>query len=673
MNGRDNRQNKGRALVVVTDGLGFDPDTVMELARRVISDLRPETRRSLMELAREAAPDSYEALAIAKIAVMPIAAEGINPGLRWRDAAKVMDQVESVRDGLRESTHFAEIGSVRRRIALEHRYIPWFAEEPAWSDIVNRNLTVPTEAAGVWVGYEDVDPPVQGNSETGHQQIGNLALAPQIPLQISQSIINGSFFENQMILSTIEAALATDNNINFSFLLSGIRGSDGRVHSAWNHLEAFCELVFARLAVTPDRVQMQAILDGRDAPATGSLNLDGIDGGYLGELERLLTRHNALESLTWIIGRGLAMDRDYREENARTDFELLTKAEGRHLPNLQSIREIVAQAHEQGNTDADVEAMVLTHNGKKIPTIAPGDAFINLNFRSDRQRSKTASLCGARGYLDHEAKSRGRIWEFDWLRDDLNLKLCTVAEYDAEFESHHGVKVAFPITPHRLNLLSHWDRFTESDDLYLLVAESVKASHMGYFVRGRREAEQGSNREDRWVVPSDGANEGVHSDSDFYVRPVMKTREITQLIAEAMGTRQHRLIMCNLAATDMVGHLLPARFEAAAEAYRATVTALADLSGVARAHGYSMIVTSDHGNIENDAPTHTINPVLTTVIPPQETASPRDNASTYSANLFDIPHTVANLIGLQQQSIHDVVEVFRADLSDKFIGKSIVA
>ena len=67
-----------------------------------------------------------------------------------------------------------------------------------------------------------------------------------------------------------------------------------------------------------------------------------------------------------------------------------------------------------------------------------------------------------------------------------------MAEYDAEFEMRYEVKVAFPITPHQLNLFSHWDRLTDDSDLYLLVAESVKASHMGYFVRGRREAEQGS-------------------------------------------------------------------------------------------------------------------------------------------------------------------------------------
>ncbi len=671
MNGLTTQIERGRALVVVTDGLGFDPDKVRDLSRRVIGELTPRTRRALLDAALEVAPDSYLPLDLAKLAVMPITAEGVNPNLNWREAIDILDKVDVIRDRLREQRLLAEIGSLRRRIALEHRYIPWFAEEPAWSEIVNRSLTVPTNASGVWVGYEDVDPPVQGNSETGHQQIGNLALAPQIPLQISQSIGDGSFYENAQLVSTINEAVEGGNNVNFCFLLSGIRGSDGRVHSAWNHLEAFCDLVFVRLGVSPDRVKMQAILDGRDAPASGSMELEGVEGGYLGELERLLTRYDAVASLAWVIGRGLAMDRDYREENASTDYAQLTEGAGLHTWGFEGVREIVAAYHEDGRTDAVVEAISLIGE-RGVSRINPGDAFINLNFRSDRQRSKTASLCGAREYLEREARSRGREWGFGWLRDDLDLKMCTIAEYDAEFEERYGIKVAFPITPHRLNLLSNWDRLTDEDDFYLLVAESVKALHMGYFVRGRREAEQGSEREDRWVVPSDGVADGVFSDSDFYRRPVMKTREITQLVSEAMGVGEHRLIMCNLAATDMVGHLLPARFQAASESYRATVAALVELSGVARASGYSMVLTSDHGNIENDAPTHTVNPVLTTVLPAAGSVSPRDLDADYSANLYDISHTAARLIGLDANQIGEIVGVFRGGLSDEFVGWSIV-
>ena len=673
VNGLPSAAAPGRALLVVTDGLGYDPAIVRDLARRVIADLGPQTRRSIMDLALEVAPNSYEMLDIVKLAAMPRTAEGLSPALDWRKAQETLNKVRAVKRQLKQDGMLDEIDDLRRRLAMDRRYIPWIAENPEWSEVVDENLTVPTEASGVWVGYEDVDPPVQGNSETGHQQIGNLALAPQIPLQITRAIEDGSFLENPKILSAINGALEADRNINFCFLLSGIRGSDGRVHSAWNHLEAFCELVFNRIGVSQDRVQMQVILDGRDAPARGSMEIDGIDGGYLGELERLLERYNAVESLGWVIGRGLAMDRDYREENAQCDYELLTEGAGRHVSDFSGLREIVASHHDNGMTDADVEAIAIVREDGRVATVQPGDAFINLNFRSDRQRSKTASLCAARPYLVREALARGRRWQMDWMRDDLDLRICTLAEYDAEFERDYGVDVAFPITPHQLNLLSNWETFMPDDSHYLLVAESVKASHMGYFVRGRREASQGSRAEDRQIVPSDGAEQGVNSDSDFYLNPGMQTDAIVERVVQAMEGGRERLIMCNLAAPDMIGHLLPTRFHPAVEAYRITVAALARLSTAARRSGYSMVVTSDHGNIENDAPTHTINPVLTTVIPADGNAAPRDESGYYSATLYDVSHTLARLIDADEGRIAELVGVHRGGLADEFIGKPIIA
>ena len=328
VNGLPSAAPPGRALLVVTDGLGYDPAIVRDLARRVIAELGPQTRRTIMDLALEVAPNSYEMLDVVKLAAMPRTAEGLSPALDWGKALEMLHKVLTVKRQLRRDGLLGEIDDLRRRLALERRYVPWIAEDPEWSEIVDENLTVPTEASGVWVGYEDVDPPVQGNSETGHQQIGNLALAPQIPLQITRSIEDGSFFENPKLLSAINGALDAGQNINFCFLLSGIRGSDGRVHSAWNHLEAFCELVFTRIGCVTGSCP-DASYPRWSRRARQRFDGDRRRGrGYLGELERLLERYDAIESLAWVIGRGLAMDRDYREENAQCDYELLTGGAG---------------------------------------------------------------------------------------------------------------------------------------------------------------------------------------------------------------------------------------------------------------------------------------------------------------------------------------------------------
>ena len=164
-----------RALLVVTDGLGYDPAIVRDLARRVIGELGAESRRAIMDLALEVAPNSYDMLDIVKLAAMPRSAEGLSPALDWGKAQEILGKVLMVKRGLKQEGVMTEIEDLRLRLAIDRRYVPWIAEHPEWSEIVDENLTVPTEASGVWVGYEDVDPPVQGNSETGHQQIGNLS------------------------------------------------------------------------------------------------------------------------------------------------------------------------------------------------------------------------------------------------------------------------------------------------------------------------------------------------------------------------------------------------------------------------------------------------------------------------------------------------------------------
>ena len=44
----------------------------------------------------------------------------------------------------------------------------------------------------------------------------------------------------------------------------------------------------------------------------------------------------------------------------------------------------------------------------------------------------------------------------------------------------------------------------------------------------------------------------------------------------------------------------------------------------------------------------------------------------YSANLFDVSHTLARLIGIDAREIAEIVGVFRGGLGEEFVGKSII-
>lgn len=664
----------GKTLLIVIDGSGVDRQRTRQVANAAWDRLATPDRRVMSEVADQVARVSPECpvdpATLARLALYPIRAEALDEGMLTQHAQALLSALGDLEERPETQAPLLRARQSLRRVAREMRYVPWAADARFEPGLRNGNVTVPTSAAGEWAGFEPLDPPVMGNSETGHQQIGNLVMAPQLPLEISNAIESGAFFENRVLRETIEHGGRPGSALNVVFMLSGTGGSDGRVHSAWNHLEAFLELAFGRIGLRPDQVRLQAILDGRDSPPTASLDRrDGI-GGYLDSLEALLAGYSATESLAWVVGRSTAMDRDYREANARADYLLLTAGEGVHVDGFDGMRRAVSEAHSRGHTDQDIPPIVVKGPGVCVRKVEPGHAFVNLNFRSDRQRSKIASLVGARDFLRAEGERRGRNWQLDWIKPLPGLHVCGIAEYHPDFAAQHGVTVAFPTLPHRENLVGLWDKVMPGER-YLLVAESIKAPHMGYFLRGRREEPAADGAEDRIIIPSAGEADGVRSDTDFYKMPQMRNPQVTATVVENLASARYRLICCNLSATDMIGHLLPDRFEEAISAYESTDVAVGQMTEAAKRLGWSTIVTADHGSIEEDGPAHTANDVLTTIIPPtgRFDYSPRP---AYQARLYDVAWTIARLLGAGPRATEVFAGLDSGSYRDENVGSSLV-
>ncbi len=654
--------SKQKAILAVIDGLGFSRGRSRGVVEAVWGQLSQDDRE-LLELAADRIGRDF---VWAKNLLYPVQVESLEADTPTREALTWISDLQTCR-GFLNNDLIERVDSLVERIADEQRYVPWASGSRRLWDLRNDNLSIPTSASGIWAGFEDLDPAVMGNSETGHQQIGNTQLAPQLPLEITNSINTGEFFDNPALNATISGAKERGATINFCYLLSGVGGADGRVHSAWNHLEAFLELVFERHGIAPEKVQMQAILDGRDSSMNGSIVAQNGVGDFIGQLKTLLGKYNAEMSLAWIVGRSTAMDRDYREAAAKADFDLITGAAGEHASTYEDVRAIVSATHDSGKTDQDVPSITLLRADGSVPAIAAGDAFVDLNFRSDRQRAKIASLAGARAFLESEGLSRGREWDGSWIDHNLNLDICAIAEYHPILEAKHGVSVAFHAAPHVENFLAQWPQTIGSDE-YTLVAESVKSSHMGYFFRGRREDPVDGATEARFITPSHGDEDGVKSDTDFYLHPSMRTKEVTANVLRAIDVDSSRLICCNIAAPDMVGHLLPARYEEAKAAYSAAADALVEMAEAAKAANRYMVITSDHGNIEEDTSAHSVNDVLTTIIRPDDVEL-AVGIPVFQARLFDVAPTVLELMGAEDLPKDTAVSA----QPDQFVGRPLVA
>src|SRR2546426_3176108 len=102
-----------------------------------------------------------------------------------------------------------------------------------------------------------------GNSEVGHQNIGAGKRVLQDYTRVSESIEDGSFFQNPALLKAIEHVKKNSSQLHMCGLLG-----DGGVHAHQTHLEALL-----RLAQIHDveRVYIHSFTDGRDTSPTGGI------------------------------------------------------------------------------------------------------------------------------------------------------------------------------------------------------------------------------------------------------------------------------------------------------------------------------------------------------------------------------------------------------------------
>jgi 2,3-bisphosphoglycerate-independent phosphoglycerate mutase len=140
----------------------------------------------------------------------------------------------------------------------------------------------------------------------------------------------------------------------------------------------------------------------------------------------------------------------------------------------------------------------------------------------------------------------------------------------------------------------------------LRIAETEKYAHVTFFFNGGREAPWPG--EERILVPSPKV-------ATYDLQPEMSCPEVTQKLVEAIGSGRYDVLVCNIANPDMVGHT--GILSAAIRAVEAVDVALGRLEAAILAAGGEMLITADHGNLEEmwdpvaDQPNtqHSLNPV----------------------------------------------------------------
>ncbi len=181
----------------------------------------------------------------------------------------------------------------------------------------------------------------------------------------------------------------------------------------------------------------------------------------------------------------------------------------------------------------------------------------------------------------------------------------------------------------------------------LRIAETEKYAHVTFFFSGGREAPFAG--EERILVPS------AHV-ATYDLKPEMSCPEVTDRLVDAIASKQFDFIVCNIANADMVGHT---GIEAAAiKAVEAVDVALGRLEKAIVAAGGEMLISADHGNLEqmldaNGVPhtQHTVGPVPLVYV--------GRKAKLHHGSLRDLAPTVLALMDLPappEMTGHNLVE-----------------
>ncbi len=454
------------------------------------------------------------------------------------------------------------------------------------------------QASEVHVGLPEGQ---MGNSEVGHMNIGSGRVVMQELPRINKATLDGSLKENQALREFTDALQKSGGACHLMGLLS-----PGGVHSHQAHMVALAKTVAARGI----KVCIHAFLDGRDTPPQSAT-------GYLKQFENSIASAANI-SIATVSGRYYAMDRDGRWERVKLAFDAMTAGFGHHAKTWKAA---IDTSYANRKTDEFLTPTIV--GGYK--GMRSGDGVLMANFRADRAREILCALLdpGFTGFLR------------------ANRIMFSSALGMVEYSTKHSAWMGTLFPPEALtNILG--EAVSRAGLKQLRIAETEKYAHVTFFFNGGRE--EVFPGEERILIPSPKV-------ATYDLKPEMSAYEVTEALEQAIAAGTFDLIVVNYANADMVGH--SGIMEAAVKAVETLDACVSRLWAAVEKAGGALLLTSDHGNIEqmsdpeSDQPhtAHTLNPVPFVLMGPGIT---KENTTLRDGCLADLAPTVLQLMKLPQ-------------------------
>jgi 2,3-bisphosphoglycerate-independent phosphoglycerate mutase len=421
------------------------------------------------------------------------------------------------------------------------------ANTPCWDKLQQEYPMTLLDCSGHSVGLPGDQ---MGNSEVGHTHIGAGRYVPQDFSKVNDAVADGSFYNNSVLCRAVDLAKTSDKALHIMGLLSA-----GGVHSHEEQIMAMVELA-AKRGLT--KIYLHAFLDGRDVPpksATSSLELLDAKFAALG-----------VGRIASITGRFYAMDRDNRWDRVQRAYNLIVKGEAEF--SADSALSALQAAYERGETDEFVLPTAILDANQQAVSLDPHDSVVFMNFRADRAREISQAIT-AENFNSFERNHVAHQGYF-----------CTLTEYHQDFD----YDVAFASTDMKNGL---GEVLANVGMTQLRLAETEKYAHVTFFLNGGVDTPFAG--EERILVPSPQVR-------TYDLQPEMSAPEVTDHLVAAITGGKYDVIICNYANCDMVGHtgVIPAAI-LAVEAVDASLERIVE---ALKSVGGQLLLTADHGNIE---------------------------------------------------------------------------
>jgi 2,3-bisphosphoglycerate-independent phosphoglycerate mutase len=186
----------------------------------------------------------------------------------------------------------------------------FLAQTPVWDELLKRYPTCRLQASGEGVGLQAGK---AGNSEAGHINIGSGRVVLQDDVRLDAAMTDGSFFTNEVFLSTIDDVKQRGTSLHLLGLLT-----EKSSHGSIDYPLAVLKMAKERGL---ENVYIHVIFDGRSTEP-------GSAPALLAKLEAQVNDIGIGKVVTGV-GRGIALDRDGNYGKIKRAFDALVNGAGK--------------------------------------------------------------------------------------------------------------------------------------------------------------------------------------------------------------------------------------------------------------------------------------------------------------------------------------------------------